>query len=138
VGTRCGLCSACDGTGRCTEAPADDDTCGIVECSALDTTCRVYQDLTANRCAGLGTCKAPNDPATCSVYTNLPCADAGTPQQDGGTAVQDGGTSPGQDGGTTGNKSGGCSAAPSLGPRDGGWLLLILAAPLLVWRRRLR
>jgi len=35
VGAACGLCSACDGTGRCTQAPADDTSCGRLSCSGL-------------------------------------------------------------------------------------------------------
>ena len=71
VGTWCGVCAACDGTGRCTATPPDDDRCGVIDCSGLDTSARVYQDLTAGRCAGLGLCKSPNDPATCTIYTDL-------------------------------------------------------------------
>jgi hypothetical protein len=73
VGTPCGICAACDGNGRCTAAPADDARCGVVDCSRLDTACRIYQDLTANRCAALGLCKTANDPATCNVFTDLRC-----------------------------------------------------------------
>jgi|WetSurMetagenome_2_1015567.scaffolds.fasta_scaffold92415_2 hypothetical protein len=74
VGTWCGICMACDGNGRCIAQPADDERCGVIDCSRLDTRCRVYQDLIGNRCAGLGVCKAANDPATCNLYTNLPCS----------------------------------------------------------------
>ena len=84
TGTACGLCSACDGTGRCTATPADDPGCGTIDCSGLDTTCRTYGDLTASRCASLGTCKEPNDPGTCTQYTDRPCNDGGSVQADGG------------------------------------------------------
>lgn len=73
VGTPCGVCAACDGNGRCTAAPADDDRCGVIDCSGLDTACRIYQDLTASRCAALGMCKSANDPATCNLFTALRC-----------------------------------------------------------------
>ncbi len=72
VGTRCGICMSCDGTGRCTATPADDERCGVIDCSRLDFTGRVYQDLTANRCNALGQCKQANDPATCVLYTEQP------------------------------------------------------------------
>lgn len=71
VGTDCGLCTTCDGTGRCTVTPVDDEECGVVDCSGLDTDARVYHDLTGSRCAALGVCKAANDPATCELYTEL-------------------------------------------------------------------
>lgn len=71
IGTQCGTCAACDGNGRCTATPPDDNGCGIVDCSGLDTSCRSYRDLTANRCAALGSCKQPNDPATCVNFANL-------------------------------------------------------------------
>jgi MYXO-CTERM domain-containing protein len=101
----------------------------MIDCSGLDTACRVYQVLTANRCAGLGACKTANDPAACTEYSDLPCADGGVTQQDGG------GTQPGPDGGTTGDKSGGCRAAPR-GPANGFVGLALLALGLGVARRR--
>jgi hypothetical protein len=124
VGTGCGRCAACDGTGRCLATPTDDNGCGTITCGGLDTACRSYQDLTANRCASLGTCKVANDPATCTAYTDLPCADGGTAHEDGGQ--------PGQDGGTTGNKSGGCSAARRTSSNG---LVALLAVALLLGRR---
>ena len=129
VGTNCGLCAACDGTGRCTATPTDDSDCGTISCDGLSTTCRVYQDLTSNRCAALGACSTPNDPATCTAYTDLPCTDGGQLAQDSG------GIQPGEDGGTTGNKSGGCSTAPGTTPTGAG-LLLLLALSLVGRRRR--
>jgi hypothetical protein len=132
VGTNCGLCSACDGTGRCTATPADDSACDAIDCSGLDTACRIFQDLTSNRCAALGACKTDNDPATCTSYTDLECADGG-PLRDAGPAPQDAGAAP-QDAGT-GGKSGGCRAAPGAGPARGGMLLLVVMA-LAVTRRR--
>jgi hypothetical protein len=73
VGTPCGICEACDGTGRCTATPSDDSRCGVIQCSGLDTSCRIYHDLISDRCAALGACKSDNDPMTCDYYTNLPC-----------------------------------------------------------------
>jgi hypothetical protein len=71
VGTPCGICSGCDGNGRCTQALSDDTRCGVVSCQGLSTYCRKYQDIKANRCDSLGVCKAANDPATCTIYTDL-------------------------------------------------------------------
>lgn len=70
VGKPCGICSQCNGTGRCTIMPTDDNLCGVLDCNGLDSPCRKYQDLRANRCASLGVCKTANDPATCTQYTN--------------------------------------------------------------------
>jgi len=53
--------------------PPDDSECGVISCIGLETHCRVYSDLTANRCAALGSCKADNDPATCTIFTDIPC-----------------------------------------------------------------
>jgi hypothetical protein len=75
IGAPCGTCAACDGAGRCTEVPLDDADCGAIDCSGLDTAWRAYQDVTTNRCAALGVCKAPHDPATCTVYSALSCGD---------------------------------------------------------------
>lgn len=70
VGAPCGVCAACDGVGRCTLTPGDDAGCGVIDCSGLDSPCRKYTDLGANRCATLGTCKQANDPAVCVIYTD--------------------------------------------------------------------
>ena len=131
VGTSCGLCSVCDGAGRCATVPIDDNACATIACHGLDTACRTYEDLTTNRCASLGTCKNPNDPASCTLYTDLACPDSGPPSEQDGGPIQ-------QDGGPTNNASGGCGcrATPSAGPTSSGWLLAMLAAGLVVWRRR--
>lgn len=71
IGVPCDLCMGCDGTGRCTQAQPDDARCGKVTCQGLNSYCRKYQDIEANRCAGAGACKAANDPATCVNYTVL-------------------------------------------------------------------
>jgi len=96
VGTNCGLCSACDGTGRCTATPADDSACDAIDCSGLDQSCKAYDDLKADRCQGTGACKAPNAGATCTSWHDTCQADAGS-GGDGGGAHADGGT--GGDGG---------------------------------------
>jgi hypothetical protein len=71
VGTDCGICKVCDGTGRCVLTPPDDDDCGIIDCDELDSQSRDYHDLQVNRCNAFGMCKAANDPATCTSYTDL-------------------------------------------------------------------
>ena len=79
AGTLCGAaaCMACDGTGRCDEAPLDDTRCGVIDCDKLDTACEDYHDLTDLRCDALGVCKKANDPKGCGKVTALKCADAG-------------------------------------------------------------
>ncbi len=71
LGTPCGVCAACDGNGRCTKTPPDDDRCGVIRCSGLNTPHRIYDDLRGNRCAYLGSCKTPNDTSTCTYYHDL-------------------------------------------------------------------
>jgi len=73
VGTSCGTCAICNGTGRCTLMPSDDPKCGTISCSELNTKCRVYEDLTSGRCAMLGSCKVANDPMACDRFRNIPC-----------------------------------------------------------------
>jgi hypothetical protein len=60
VGTPCEICAACNGTGRCTETPADDDRCGVISCKSQNTPCRTYEDIRTNRCESLGLCKTAN------------------------------------------------------------------------------
>ncbi|MCA9667161.1 MAG: hypothetical protein KC503_16295 [Myxococcales bacterium] len=129
IGTRCGAkpCQACDGTGRCNTKPPDDDACGVIDCDQLDTTCRDYQDLDAERCAAFGQCKAANDPATCTKATDLPCGDGG--------AGGDGGAS--GDGATGAGDSGGCSCRVAARP-DGSLAVLSLLALVALLRRRRR
>ena len=85
AGTTCGTCKACDGSGKCSLAPEDDQTCGDIDCDGLDTTCRDYHDLRIRRCAALGSCKTANALATCTDVTELcgpdagPATDAGAP-----------------------------------------------------------
>ena len=80
LGTACGAgsCKACDGTGSCNRTPLDDATCGGIDCDKLDSTCRDYHDLEAGRCAGFGKCKDSNDAKSCTRYTDLACAEAGS------------------------------------------------------------
>jgi len=71
AGTSCGLCSTCNGSGACSSVPADDANCGIIDCDGLDTTCRNYNDLSSNRCEGLGDCKDANS-GDCTNFTDAP------------------------------------------------------------------
>jgi MYXO-CTERM domain-containing protein len=71
--TRCDVCKACDGTGRCNQPLADDSTCGAISCAGLSTECAQYADVTAMRCVALGVCATANDPAVCTTMT--PVAD---------------------------------------------------------------
>ncbi len=76
--TACGTCASCDATGTsCTVTPPDDGACGSIACSGLDTACRSYAALEANRCDTLGVCRAP-DSAACVTFTELAgsCDDA--------------------------------------------------------------
>jgi hypothetical protein len=79
IGSGCGLCKACDGTGRCVATPLDDNDCGVIDCDGLDGLCRDYHDRRANRCLGFGTCKTDNDPVTCTSFGDVYCSDAGAP-----------------------------------------------------------
>jgi MYXO-CTERM domain-containing protein len=112
--TSCGTCSACDGQGQCAAAPTDDEACGEIDCSGLDTACRSYAALSLNRCAGLGECRAANTPATCTEWTDHAC--------DGG------------DGGGDGGGGCGCAAAPEP-PHLALALLLLLVLPRTRRRR---
>jgi len=73
VGNDCGVCKACDGKGDCLVTPRDDADCGpSIDCDGLDNACRDYHNLTGERCDAFGSCKKPNDPATCTQYTDIP------------------------------------------------------------------
>lgn len=124
IGTACGTCKACDGTGTCAKMPPDDSACGEIDCDQLDNGCMDFHALKSDRCASFGKCKPANDPASCSKYTPLPC--------DGGPSPSDSGIK--QDSGTTPPKasSGGCQVSEGAG--DGnplpvlfGLLFLLLA-----------
>ena len=153
LGTTCGLCRACDGTGRCSGIPQDDTSCGVIDCDKLDTSCRDYHDLKVQRCGSLGQCKKANTFSACAKYTELQC-DAGasdaTPlvdrgqgadvaaQADRGTAGDRGaGADVGvpADPGAAADGGCGCQADPS--PSPAGLSLTLLIAGLgLAARRR--
>jgi hypothetical protein len=118
---RCDVCKRCDGAGRCAQPLDDDDACGVVACAGLSTECLQFADLTTMRCASVGLCAAPNDPATCRNMT--PAAD-GTPCS---TGVCMGGQCVAQTpGGGGGAGTGGCSFAPTAtAPTP--WFLLLAA-----------
>ncbi len=71
TGTNCGLCAACNGSGACSNTPADDSNCGTIDCDGLDSVCGNYTDLTSNRCEGLGDCKDANS-NDCTIYSPAP------------------------------------------------------------------
>jgi hypothetical protein len=130
--TRCELCSACDGAGTCAAPMTDDAACGTIDCSGLDEACRAFDDVTADRCQGLGVCKPANVAATCTSWHDTCAQDAGTGADgggghvDGGTPSPDGGAG-GGDAGTGDTKSGGCAVAAAPGGGLLGMLLLLLA-----------
>ena len=138
IGKGCGTCKACDGTGKCASTPPDDKSCGVIDCDKLDSKCRDFQDLTAERCASFGSCKAANDAKGCVRYTEL-CGDSGVqhdakaardtgPQKEAGPRA-DRGAAP-----VAADDSGcGCAAA---GPSDAAWLMLLLGLALSLRRRR--
>jgi hypothetical protein len=136
--TRCDVCTACDGTGRCNQPLADDDACGTIGCAALSTECTQYADVTTMRCVALGVCATANDPSICTSTT--PVAD--------GTACSTGVCAGGQctaapDGGAlfpAGHGQGGCSMLPQphAAPPPIALLALIAIAASLRRRRRAR
>ena len=136
AGATCGTCKACNGAGLCNVAPADDTACGNIDCSELTTSCLQYHDLTVNRCASIGTCKAPNLAASCTDVTNV-CGAGGAGGAGGG------GGSTGTDGSVDGGKpkgSGGGGCGCDLGGTDPLTVLpaLLLLAGLVTARRRRR
>ncbi|MBI5482182.1 MAG: hypothetical protein HY906_25225, partial [Deltaproteobacteria bacterium] len=138
----CDTCKACNRSGACNQFPTsgDDPACLSIACGALSTECRTYPDLEADRCGAVGLCARPNDPATCTAYTDL--AD-GTGCTDGvcyaGSCVAelpDGGLPPGSDGGTTPETpKANCGCGASTAP-PGGLLVMLVAAALAACRRR--
>ena len=138
MSTSCGACQACDGSGGCTLTPLDDQACGIIDCDKLDTACRDYRDLTADRCDALGQCKAANSNSSCTSYTDLSC-DAGaadaTPARDLGAGAD---TSPAADRGAGADlkiqgdqPEAGCNCQAGRSPGPGGGALLLLLAACL-------
>ena len=76
IGSSCGTCAACDGTGRCAATPPDDPGCGVIDCDKLDTQCRDYHDLKVKRCDAIGVCKQANSLKACTSFKDLLCGDA--------------------------------------------------------------
>jgi hypothetical protein len=143
AGTSCGTCKACDGVGLCNKMPMDDVACDVIDCDGLNTSCMEYQDLTTNRCASLGACKAANTVQSCTIFTNTCTPDGGAGGSAGGASGGRGGSGGGA--GTTGNDGGGGSgggggggccaigATPAPNALVG---LLVLASVMIVRRRR--
>jgi MYXO-CTERM domain-containing protein len=136
VTTKCELCTACDGAGVCRMGMTDDSACGVIECSGLDRECRVYDDLSSDRCQGIGVCKSPNVEAACTSWRDTCAADGGA-GGDGGAGRGDGGTGSETDGGGGGGGGSGCGCVASGGP-GGGVLGALLVAVAVARRRRSR
>ena len=156
VGTLCGTCMGCDGSGKCTKTPLDDSSCGVIDCDQLDTKCRDYLDLTAYRCESLGNCKTANTTTTCTKYTDT-CTDAGPKDLGAADKAQgkEAGATPDQasstpdTGATTppagGGEDDGCSVSGVTGP-DGSrggtqgipYLVLLLLALRFRWNGKSR
>jgi hypothetical protein len=144
AGTACGTCKACDGVGLCNKTPMDDDTCGPIDCDGLNTSCMEYQDLTTNRCASLGACKAPNTVQSCTIFTNSCTPDGGAGGSAGGASGGRGGAggggagTTGNDGGgaTGGGGGGGCCAIGATPAPNALVGLAVLASVMIVRRRR--
>ncbi|MBI5482183.1 MAG: hypothetical protein HY906_25230 [Deltaproteobacteria bacterium] len=138
----CDTCKACDRAGGCSQFPPthDDPACLTVICGALSTECRTYQDLEANRCVAVGLCARPNNPETCTAYTD---AADGTPCSAGvcfeGSCVPelpDGGQPPVGDGGTPPETPKGDCGCRSASSGDGASLALLALLALGPRRRR--
>jgi MYXO-CTERM domain-containing protein len=144
VGKACGTCKSCNGAGLCNTVPEDDEACGTIDCDSLDTSCVDYQDLTTRRCGALGTCKAPNVAASCTVSTMTCQPEGGVPDATGaaGTTGTTGTAGKPGDGSTDGgapSSSGGCGCELAGGPGAASVLPLgMLFASMLVRRRRKR
>jgi hypothetical protein len=128
--TSCDTCKVCNQSGRCNEPPrdGDDPACGAsIDCAALSTECRSFADLTSHRCAGVGLCATPNDPATCTVASDAldgtPCS-GGACQRGQCVAAPPVKSKP---------SSGGCALA-GRGAHGGAWLAFLW----LLGRRRRR
>jgi len=135
VGTDCGICKACDGTGRCNAMPTDDTGCGVIDCDQLDTKCRDYKDLKTDRCEIFGACKKPNTAASCTVFTPLCAGDAGA---DAATK-NDLGAVPDQGGPNTPPEDQGCDCRvidPRRHHAPEPALLLVSVVIFFAWRRR--
>ncbi len=128
-------CKACDGKGDCNRAPKDDSACGTIDCDKLDTKCRDYHDLTTERCESFGKCKAPNDPKSCTLYSDVSCTDAVVPDQG---ADMEAGVRPDQGQSPSAPDEGGCNCdlGSSPGGLAGGLVHLLIIG--LAWSRRRR
>jgi len=139
VGLTCGTCKACDGTGRCFKAPADDSSCGVIDCDQLDTKCRDYKDLKVDRCEAFGKCKAPNTAATCTSFTDV-CGGDQRPQDAG--PHQETGASPDQGGKPAGPTDQGCDCSVGrAGPEEDhatAFMLMLLLLGVVFRGRRSR
>jgi hypothetical protein len=126
--TRCDVCKACNGSGRCNQPLADDGACGTISCAGLSTECVQYADLTAMRCVGVGVCATENDPTSCTSASPLP---DGTSCSSG--VCQGGQCAPAPSAGTGGSGASGCAygGAPTTTPFG-----LLLLALLAIARRR--
>jgi hypothetical protein len=119
AGASCGTCKTCNGTGLCTGVPADDATCGTIDCSQLTNACTTYNNLTTNRCASLGVCKTANSTTSCTDKTTTgACADGGTAGAGGGGRGGTGGAG-GPDGSAAGS-TGTDGSADAGTPKGGG------------------
>jgi len=154
MGTVCGQCKTCNGVGLCSVMPADDATCGTIDCTGLNTMpCRVYSNLTSNRCDSLGVCKKDNTVKACTVVVDNCTPDGGTTGtggsiggsggRGGSTGTGGGGTgtagATGTGGSTGGSKGGGGGGCCSVGGADlphGLAALLALACVMITRRRR--
>jgi hypothetical protein len=91
AGTYVGLCTECDGAGG-VRAMSDDPACGTIDCDGLNSYyvtgtssptgtdyCKYddYNDITSNRCEGMGDCKDANS-SDCTSYTTTTEVTCGT------------------------------------------------------------
>jgi MYXO-CTERM domain-containing protein len=139
--TACDTCKACDGNGKCNQLPqtGDDPMCMTISCGALSSECRTYADLSGMRCAAIGTCALPNDPAACNQFTAInegQACNGGAGACSSGICIAIVDAAP--DDGASTNKPGGggsCALAPGHGAPSA-WALLLLALLALFRRRR--
>jgi hypothetical protein len=129
----CDVCKVCNQSGRCNQPPrsSDDAACGAsIACGALSTECRMFADLTSHRCVDVGLCATPNDPASCTQFSDAldGTACAGGVCRRGACVAS---TTP------TGKppSGGGCSFAGRSAP-GAAWLLVLLFTFTFRLRRR--
>jgi hypothetical protein len=70
----CDTCLACNGKGGCTELPptGDDDKCGIIDCTMLNSQCKTFASISKARCVGTNMCARANDDLYCKDYSFKP------------------------------------------------------------------